>query len=500
MSCFVGVPYRSMDRERILTMSAVELGRALRAGALQSRAIVEAHVARIRAVNPTINAVVKDRFDQALREADAADAARAETHPDDLPVFHGVPFTAKEALEAEGMPYTSGLWARRDVVAQRDGTAVARLKRAGGILLGVTNVSELCMWMESNNKVWGRTKNPYDPARTAGGSSGGEGAIVGAGGSVIGLGADVGGSIRMPAFFNGVFGHKPTGGLVPNTGHYPSAENLLERYVTTGPIVRRADDLMPFLKCVAGPDGVEGRCIDSSFLGDPHSVDLRKLTAWVIPDNGLFRVDARMKAAQERAARVLKEAGARVERREAPRAMKRSFEIWATMLDHGGGDVTFRELMAAGGELSPLREMGKLLIGRSRYTLPGLGLCLLEGLPALLGEDRKRKILALGEELARELAELLGDEGVLLFPSYPTVAPKHIEPLLPPLKWVYTAIFNVMQMPVTQVPMGLDERDVPVGVQVAGGVRNDTLTIAVALRLERAVGGWRPPPRFPIAS
>ncbi len=93
MSCFVGVPYRSMDRERILTMSAVELGRALRAGALQSRAIVEAHVARIRAVNPTINAVVKDRFDQALREADAADAARAETHPDDLPVFHGVPFT-----------------------------------------------------------------------------------------------------------------------------------------------------------------------------------------------------------------------------------------------------------------------------------------------------------------------------------------------------------------------------------------------------------------------
>lgn len=476
-------------------MSAVALARAIRSRELTSREVVEAHIARIRRVNPTINALVKDRFEDALREARVADEKTTSAHPDDLPPFHGIPFTAKDALRAAGMPNTSGLWARRDVVATEDATAVRRLKEAGAIFLGVTNISELCMWMESSNKVWGRTNNPYDPTRTAGGSSGGEGALVGAGGSVLGLGSDVGGSIRMPAFFNGVFGHKPTGGLVPNTGHYPPAERLHQRYVTTGPIVRRAEDLMPFLRVVAGPDGVEEHNVEPK-LADPSSIDLSKVTAWVVPDNGLFKVDRRMADAQRRAASALEAAGARVERRQVP-ALKRSFEIWSAMLHDGGGDATFTDLMAAGGELSPLAELGKAVLGRSSYTLPGLLLCLLERVPAALG-DRTRTLVALGKELRAELEAMLGDDGVMLFPSYPTVAPKHHVALLPPLKWVYTAIFNVLEMPVTQVPMGLDERHVPTGVQVAASNQRDTLTIAVALELERAIGGWTPPPRWPL--
>src|SRR5262249_8717417 len=150
---------------------------------------------------------------------------------------------------------TGGLYARRGKPATRDATAVKRLRAAGAIPLGVTNVSELCMWMESANTVYGRTSNPYDLARTPGGRSGGEGAIVGAGASPVGLGSDVGGSIRMPAFFCGVFGHKPTGGLIPNTGQFPIAENDALRYLTTGPLCRRAEDLWPIVRTLAGPDG-----------------------------------------------------------------------------------------------------------------------------------------------------------------------------------------------------------------------------------------------------
>lgn len=494
-----------MDAVRILSSSATALARAVADRKVTSRQVVEVHIDRIRKVNPTINAMVKDRFDDALREASIADERTASVHRDDLPPFHGIPFTTKDAQACAGMPNTSGLWARRDVIASEDGTAVRRLKEAGAILLGVTNISELCMWMESSNKVWGRTNNPYDASRTAGGSSGGEGAIVGAGGSVLGLGSDVGGSIRMPAFFNGVFGHKPTGGLVPNTGHYPPAENLHQRYVTTGPIVRAAEDLMPFLRVVAGPDGVEEHCIDITRsagnakdpLADPSTVDLSKLTVWVVPDNGVFAVSKSMQNAQERAARALASSGARIERRQIP-ALKRSIEIWSAMLHESSGR-SFYELMAEGGDFKPLREIGKIAIGRpSNYTLPGLFLCLLEQVPTILGEGRTKRILDLGRELRAELEGLLGDDGVMLFPSYPTVAPKHHAPLLVPFKWIYTGIFNVMEMPVTQVPMGLDEHDVPLGVQVAASNRGDATTIAVAMELEKRIGGWVPPPALPF--
>ncbi len=481
--------------ERILSASATALARMIRTRELSSVDVVEVHIERIRRVNPTINALVADRFDAARREAREADEKIAGTHRDDLPPFHGVPFTAKDALASAGLPHTSGLWTRRDRIADRDATAVARLKKAGAIQLGVTNISELCMWMESSNKVWGRTNNPYDPARTAGGSSGGEGAIVGAGGVPIGLGSDVGGSIRMPAFFNGVFGHKPTGGLVPNTGHHPPTAGRLERYVTTGPIVRRAEDLHPFVKVVQGPDGIEKSCITAD-IGDPKDVDLAKLTVHVVADNGIFQVSRSMREAQERAARALEARKAKVVRTSV-RRLNRSIEIWSAML-HTSGGPSFRSLMREGREdMLPILELLRLPFGKSNYTFPGLGLAVLEIVPNLM-KQRTQKLCELGGELRRELEELLGDDGVLLFPSYPTVAPRHNLALLPPLKWAYTAIFNVLEMPVTQVPLGLDDRGVPVGVQVAATNQRDHLGIACALELERACGGWVPPPRFPL--
>src|SRR4051812_36997361 len=242
----------------LLSASALELAALIRRREISSREAVCAHIRRAREVNPTLNAIVHARYDEALAEADAADAA--VKRGGDLSPFHGVPCTIKECIGLTGMRKTAGLLARRERVAERDGTAVARLRAAGAIPIGVTNVSELMMWMESTNPVYGRTNNPYDPTRTAGGSSGGEGSIVGSGASPMGLGADIGGSIRMPAFFCGVFGHKPSGGLVPATGHWPNAERGAQRFLTTGPLCRRAEDLMPFLRAVAGPDGVDDGC------------------------------------------------------------------------------------------------------------------------------------------------------------------------------------------------------------------------------------------------
>ncbi len=486
----------TVDAARILSSSATALARAIRQREVTSREVVDVHIARIERVNGAIHAMVRDRFADARREADNADARIRDGGTDDLPPLHGVPITIKEAIACEGMPNTSGLWTRRDLVAERDGTAVRRLKEAGGIVLGVSNVSELCMWMESSNKVWGRTNNAYDADRTAGGSSGGEGALVGAGCSPLGLGSDVGGSIRMPAFFNGVFGHKPTGGLVPNTGHYPPATNELQRYVTTGPITRRAEDLLPALRILAGPDGIEERCITPRLPAEDAKVDLRMRTAFVVRGNGIFEVERPMLDALDRAARALEAAGMRVEERRVP-SMTRAVEIWSAML-HEGGNVSFRELMGAGAsEFAPLRELARLPLGRSNYTLPGVLLCFVEHVPHLM-PARTKKMAALGVELRKELESIVGPDGVLLHPSYPTVAPKHHRAMLVPFKWIYTGIFNVLEMPVTQVPLGLDARKVPLGVQVAASNGNDHLTIAVAEELERAMGGWVPPPRWPL--
>lgn len=479
-----------MPNNPLLTYSAVRLARMIREREVSSRDIVAAHIARIQQVNPALNAVVQDRFAVALDEADAADA-RVRAGQTDLPPLLGVPCTIKECFALTGMPNTSGLVSRRDVVVSRDATAVARLRAAGAIPLGVTNLSELCMWMESNNRVYGRTNNPYDPRCIAGGSSGGEGAIVGAGGVPFGLGSDIGGSIRMPAFFNGVFGHKPTGGLVPGTGQYPMAANAALRYVTTGPLCRRAEDLMPLLRVLAGPDGEDAGCLPLP-LHDPAGVDVRQLRVLVIPDNGSIPVSAELAAAQSRAAAALHGAGARVTELRLP-ALRRSLEIWSAAL-HLSESPTFASLLGQGAAVRLGRELLRWALRRSPHTLPAIILTLVEKAPAL---SRKRLLAAMDllQELRADLTERLGSDGVLLYPPYPTTAPRHYRPLWPPFNWQYTAILNVMELPVTQVPLGLGKGGLPLGVQVAAGHGQDHVSIAVAQHLETALGGWVPPPR-----
>ncbi len=474
---------------RLLSLSATALAGLIRNREVTSQAVVEAHIGQIQRVNGTLNAVVKERFDAARDEARSADARTKNVSPGELPVFHGVPCTIKEAARLAGMPHSSGLVARASVVAAKDGTAAARLRAAGAIPLGVTNISELCMWMESNNRVYGLTRNPYDAARTAGGSSGGEGSIVGAGGSPFGLGSDIGGSIRMPAFFNGVFGHKPTGGLVPSTGSYPDAAARALRYLTTGPIARRAEDLMPFLRVVAGPDGEDVGCRTLS-LGDPSAVSLEGLTVVHVVDNGRIAVAEDLKAAQRRCLYHLASRGAHIKEARVE-GLKQSLEIWSSMLAEAGGR-TFSDFLGNGTPIRTVPSLARWAARRSPYTLPAIALALVEPFAKIM-PAHTRKMIALGEQLRDELVELIGDNGVMLYPPYTTVAPKHQWPMASPFNWVYTAVLNVMELPVTQVPLGLNDDGLPLGVQVVGAHGNDHVTIAVAMELERAFGGWVPP-------
>ncbi|MBI5528177.1 MAG: amidase [Deltaproteobacteria bacterium] len=474
----------------LLTLSATRLAEMIKSGEVTSREVVGAHIARIEEVNPTLNAMVRTRFDEARTEADAADRILRQNGRDGLPTFHGVPCSIKECFALTGMPNTGGLVARKDVVSNEDATAVKRLRKAGAIPLGVTNLSELCMWMESDNRVYGRTNNPYDPTRIVGGSSGGEGAIIGSGGTPFGLGSDIGGSIRMPAFFNGVFGHKPSGGLVPNTGQFPISHGKARRYLTTGPLCRRAEDLWPLVKTLAGPDEIEEQCTPLP-LGDPASVRIEGLNVLVVEDNGRRPVSGELKATLHRAARALAERGAKVKEAVYP-ALGHAFDIWSTMLTKAGGP-SFGTLLGNGRQVNTYWEVARCLAGRSEHTLPAVGLALLEHLAPLVLGDTERWV-RMGEELKHDLTRDIGPDGVMLYPPYPSTAPRHHRPLLTPLQGVYTSIMNIMEFPVTQVPAGLSNDGLPLGLQVVSMHGNDHVTVAVAMELEKALGGWTPPP------
>ncbi|HKP30284.1 MAG TPA: amidase, partial [Gemmatimonadales bacterium] len=230
--------------------SAVRLGVAIRRREISAVEALDAILARIDAVNPKLNAVVALDRDRARDAAKAADNQRA---PADRPL-HGVPITIKDSFDTAGLVSTGGTWGRRGYVPKEDATVVARLRKAGAIILGKTNTPELTAGAETNNKVYGRSNNPYDLTRTPGGSSGGAGAIIAAGGSPFDVGTDTSGSIRLPAHFCGIAGLKPTSGRLSRAGHILGPEGTLQGITQPGPMARRVEDLALGLKVMTGPD------------------------------------------------------------------------------------------------------------------------------------------------------------------------------------------------------------------------------------------------------
>ena len=475
-------------------LSATALAGAIRAGHVSARAVVEAHIERLRTVGPRVNAIAADRFAAALADADAADARIAQADdPGALPPLLGVPCTIKESIALRGMPNCAGLLSRREHRATETAPAAARLLAAGAIPLGVTNTSELTMWIESANYVYGRTRNAYDPARVAGGSSGGEGAAIGSGGSPIGLGSDIGGSIRLPAFFNGIFAHKPTPGLVPNTGQFPNAAGDAERLLSIGPLARRAGDLMPVLRVIAGPDGIDART-RAVALDDPADVALDGLEVVLAEKTSVIPASRELRDAREQAAGALAASGARIRRVELPH-VRRALELYLTTLQEGAGTTT-RALIEDEAEAAARLSLHRLGYGavrrRGPHTVPLVILLGAEALFARVPDRRSRRALAAGRALAGEVIDAIGD-GILLHPPHGRVAPRHGQTVGRPWVVAPTAVFNLVGVPVTQVPLGLNPEGLPLGVQVAAAPDRDHVAIATALALERAFGGWVPP-------
>ena len=470
-------PARSASPSDHLRASAAELAEAIATGRTTSREVVEAHIEQLQRAQRRTNAVVADRFERARAQADEADArVRAGGA---LKPLHGVPCTIKECFALEGMPQTAGLVSRKDFRAGTNAPAVQRLIDAGAIPLAVTNTSELCMWWgASDNKLYGRSSSAYSRHRSSGGSSGGEGAAVGSGGSPFGLGSDIGGSIRIPAFFNGVFGHKPSPGLVPNDGQFPIATGGAARLLASGPIARRAEDLMPLVRILSGREDLPG----------PETVALDGLRVLGVESSSAVPVRADVRHAVRRAAAHMASAGAVVEEKRFGK-LARSFEL--LMAGLSTDEAMFRELLGDGQARRARELWPEFLRGRSPHMFPSILIATLEkGRP--LTERRTKSLVRMGEHLAEEMGEAIGD-GVLLYPTHPTVVPVHHRSLLRPWGCAYVGAFNVMGFPVTQVPMGLTSRGLPTGLQVAARPGNDHVAIAVALELERRFGGWLPP-------
>lgn len=458
--------------------------------------VVDACIARFASVNPALNALVADRFNAARHEAAAADREYATSaHPRPL---LGIPFTVKEMIEVSGMPLTFGSMARRHHRAARDATVVARLRAAGAIPVGVTNVPEWGMWMESYNHIYGRTNNPHDRRHTPGGSSGGEGAAVGAGASVFGIGSDIGGSVRMPAAFCGVFGHKPTGGMLPLTGHHPVYANpggavlsMTAPFVTIGTLTRSADDIAPLIRSMAGRDGIDPNAEPIAFLR-PDRVHWKNRRVLLLPSPSIARassVTPATRAAVERVGRLFDERGADV--RLAPESLlERAGDIWFGALQSMGGP-SFAEVLGGGVPVVLELEIARALAGRGRYSWPALFFCIGERIGRKKATALRRASIE-SRRLARHFAELLGDSGVLISPVHPRTAPRHNAAILRPFDFLYTAVFNALRVPATTAPCGTDQRGLPLAVQFVSARGNDHVTISAAKVVEESGGGWRP--------
>lgn len=297
----------------------------------------------------------------------------------------------------------------------------------------------------------------------------------------------------MPAFFNGVFGHKPTTGVVPNDGQFPIAQGVRRSFLCTGPMCRYAEDLEPMLRVMAGPE-VHKLKLD-------ENVSLEKIKFFCMDHDGgsmfVYPVEKEILQAQKKVVEHLEsDLGVQVQRVSIHK-MKYSFQIWSAMMSSQDSDGTeaqcFTELLGDHGKpVWPLWELLKWLVGMSSHTLPAIALGLTERVMKL-SPSINAKLVSMGKSLQAEMETLLGPDGVLLYPPHPTVAPRHHYPICMPFNFAYTAIFNVLGLPVTQCPLGLSSEGLPLGIQLVAASYNDRLTLAVARYLEEAFGGWVPP-------
>lgn len=430
----------------LIFQSATELAAAIRKREVSVQAVVEAHLARIVEVNPKLNAVVQLVAEEALREAQAADADLDRGHL--RGPFHGVPFTVKDWLETAGVICAAGYEKYRDYVPSQDATVVARMRQAGAIMLGKTNVTV-------TNPVYGRTNNPYNLAYSPSGSSSGEAAIIAAGGSPLGLGSDSGGSIRTPAHFCGVAGLKPTSGRVPLSGHLPRIVAMSDPRTVVGPLARSVADLALALDVIRGEDGIDASVVPMP-LADWRAVDLRSLRVAFYTEHEDAHPDPVCKQAAIDAAHALNDEVAHVEERLPPRVG----ESYAITLNY------WRR---------PESESWEEWVPDGEFKLNS--------------EEIERHLFE-WDRFRRSLIGFMQDFDVIITPAMERPAQPHGQS---EGGIAYTLTYSLVGYPAVVVRTGTTDDGLPVGVQVVARPWREDIALAVAAFLEQRFGGWQPP-------
>jgi amidase len=432
--------------DELIYAPAVALVRAIRERKVSSVEVVEAHLERIAAVNPLINAVVQLTAEAARAQARAADDAlvRGEL----LGPLHGVPLTVKDVVETAGVVCAAGVPERATFVPERDATVVARLRNAGGILLGKTNVPPGGGGIESDNPVYGRTNNPYDLDRTPGGSSGGEAAIIAAGGSPLGIGSDSGGSIRLPAHNCGIAGIRPTVGRVPamGAGH---AGDMSDQRTQVGLLARSVADLALAFPLIAGMDWQDASVVPMP-IGDPAAVEFRQLRVAFYTHDGISTVTPETARSVRDAARTLADAGATVEE-QTPAGIDRSWEITQGVWKWHRGETTALDYMRVLGRWSRLRS--RLLAFMEHRDVIVCPVCACPAAPH-------------GTTEAYDQATMIS----------------------------YCVTYSLAGWPCVVVRAGTSPEGLPIGVQVVARPWQEDVALAVAQLIETALGGWQRPP------
>ena len=453
--------------------SALQTAAAIRSGAISSVEVVEAHIARMRDVNPKLNAVVVDLSEEALRAAKAADNARTKkTEPG---LLHGVPITIKENVDYEGRPNPNGVPAQMNIIAPSDAPVVRNLKKAGAIVLGLTNTPEFSFRGFTDNPLHGLTLNPWDSEITCGGSSGGAGAAVAAGIGTIAHGNDIGGSLRWPAHCNGVVTIKPTQGRVPAYNESAAAERPMLAHLMSaqGPLARSVGDVRAALEVMSQRDPRDPWWVAAPLVGPkpkgPIKVALAKL-----PDD--MDVAPSVRAALRQAADHLERSGYRVSEAEVP-DINGVWQTWCDIITN---------------ETATLQEAAMLKVTSPDFHAAWGGIKAKANTLDLPGWMRAT---AARNTHIRAWQLFLEDFPVVLAPTTVKPTPGPREDAISPertreLFWNdlrFISAINVLGLPGAVVPVTLHEGQ-PIGVQLIAGRYREDLALDAAAAIEKRAG------------
>ena len=478
--------------------SATALAAALRAREIGCRELLEHYVARVERHNPALNAIIVTDLGGARQRADAADAAlaRGETWG----CLHGLPMTVKESFDLVGMPTTWGMTELKDNIPAANALAVDRLLAAGAVIFGKTNVPVLLADSQSYNPVYGTTNNPWDPSLTPGGSSGGAAAALAAGLTGLELGSDIGGSIRNPAHYCGIYGHKPTWGIAPPRGQALPGNVAASDISVIGPLARSAEDLALALDIIAGPDPVEavGWRLE---LAAPRGTALCDYRIAVMLDDPNCEVDREVQDILQGLVDFLARRGARVSDRARPHIDTAELHaVYIKLLRAATSRRLTQEIFERHVEIA--RELDP---ADQSYFARMMRANTLSHRDWLAGNEERHRLRLKWAEFFRDYDLLLCP--VTAGPAYPHDHDHEGErwrrmiqingkpaPTINDLFWA--GLCGLVYLPATVAPAGLTAKGLPVGVQIVGPQYGDKSCIAFAGLLERNYRGFVPPPNF----